>query len=213
MTMVDRVCLLSSDEIFGAGLASILRSTELRLAEVFDSVGEVQESELDSDFLAVVDLDDDQQQADAVAALKALHPSCHIVVLSKALSFGSMVECLKLGANGYILKSSRPAALIASLRLAALGEKVMPSNLLDERLFASTARQTLRSENDVAAAAGLSQRECEVLNHLADGDANKVIARKLDVCEATVKVHVKSILRKLSVDNRTQAAVVAAGLG
>lgn len=207
--MITKACLLSSDEIFRVGLARVLQGADFEIAGTFGSTSEIEEAGLPSEFLAIVDLPSEEEQAEAVTALKSLHPQSRVVVLSREFALDTVMRCLSLGADGYILKSLKPPALITALRLIALGEKVLPSNLVDEFVSPSTASQKFALAADAVASAGLSPRECDVLNALAEGDANKVIARKLDVCEATVKVHVKTILRKLNVRNRTQAAVWA----
>jgi two-component system nitrate/nitrite response regulator NarL len=100
-----------------------------------------------------------------------------------------------------------------------LGETFIASALvltmLDEASQAPESRgnmtSALMSANDTAAGApNLSSREVEILRRLMEGESNKVIARKLAIAEATIKVHVKSVLRKVRVQNRTQAAMWAA---
>jgi two-component system nitrate/nitrite response regulator NarL len=211
--VIKKICLLSSDEIFSAGLASVLKDAGFEIAGNFGSTSQIEKAGLASDFLAIVDFPKDEDRAEAVTAFKSLYPSSRVVVLSSEFALDSMMRCLKLGADGYILKSLKAPALIAALRLVTFGEKVVPSNLVDEHLSLATAPQSFAMVNNALERAGLSPRERDVLNHLAEGDANKVIARKLAVCEATVKVHVKAILRKLNVSNRTQAATWASAHG
>jgi two-component system nitrate/nitrite response regulator NarL len=97
--------------------------------------------------------------------------------------------------------------LITSLQLASLGERILPSSLLDVVLRQSSYPLSTQSDAPQIDRANLSQREMDVLCCLTAGYPNKLIARQLDVSEATVKVHVKAILRKLKVGNRTQAAM------
>ena len=89
-----------------------------------------------------------------------------------------------------------------------MGEKVFPSQLAADLINCTPMAETGDWRSN-AAEAGLSSREVEILESIMAGMANKVIARKFDICEATVKVHVKAILRKLGVENRTQAATWA----
>jgi two-component system nitrate/nitrite response regulator NarL len=103
--------------------------------------------------------------------------------------------------------------LMTALRLVSLGEKVMPSDLVEALEHQQLSGPSpLLPENEVVNAS-LSPRERDVLCGLMAGYPNKTIARQLDVCEATVKVHVKAILRKLKVRNRTQAAIWASHNG
>ncbi len=125
-----------------------------------------------------------------------------------------MVECFDAGVDGYIVKSMSSQPLITALRLVTLGEKVLPSELADvlSRHNFDHAAPGGDLEHEMEDA-NLSTRERDVLCCLMAGYSNKVIARELDVCEATVKVHVKAILRKLDVSNRTQAAMWASTRG
>jgi two-component system, NarL family, nitrate/nitrite response regulator NarL len=142
-------------------------------------------------------------------ALNTSFPKSRKVVLSDQFDLDEVVEAFKFGVDGYIVKEISCEALMKSLRLVAMGEKVMPSQLaqhlsgMEER---SQAPQLARNP-DVSRI--LSDREITTLRYLLVGHANKVIARRLEISEATVKVYVKAILRKLRVSNRTQAAIWA----
>ena len=112
------------------------------------------------------------------------------------------------GATGVLGKDLSCEQLIASLKLAALGHRLVPNNVIDslsEGLFLPASRNW----NVNRAAVDLSDREIDILKCLVSGEANKVISRRLSITEATVKVHIKAILRKLKVINRTQAAIWA----
>jgi two-component system nitrate/nitrite response regulator NarL len=119
--------------------------------------------------------------------------------------------------DGFCLAASAPDVLIRSLELVMLGEAVLPSEVLRSILDGSP--QHLEQPRHDPAPEGpkpsdlmdckLSAKETQVLSHLRDGSSNKIIACKLDITEATVKVHVKAILRKIGVANRTQAAMWA----
>ncbi|MFN0046808.1 MAG: LuxR C-terminal-related transcriptional regulator [Sphingorhabdus sp.] len=142
-------------------------------------------------------------------ALNTSFPKSRTVVLSDQFDLDEVVDAFKFGVDGYIVKEISCEALMKSLRLVAMGEKVMPSQLakhlsgMEER---SQAPQLARNP-DVSRI--LSDREITTLRYLLVGHANKVIARRLEISEATVKVYVKAILRKLRVSNRTQAAIWA----
>jgi two-component system, NarL family, nitrate/nitrite response regulator NarL len=118
--------------------------------------------------------------------------------------------------NGFCLTASGPEILIKSLELVMLGESVLPFEVLrslmdaappkrEQPLQDNRAEPTLPDPNTCK----LSAREAQVLSYLREGTPNKVIARQFDVSEATIKVHVKAILRKIGVANRTQAAMWA----
>jgi two-component system nitrate/nitrite response regulator NarL len=110
------------------------------------------------------------------------------------------------GADGFLAKTVSPEALVQSLQLVMMGEKVYPTNLasLLAEAGAPVPQDSLR---------GLSAREQEILHLLVTGASNKAIAIRLGITEATVKVHLKTVLRKVDVGNRTQAAVWALNNG
>jgi two-component system nitrate/nitrite response regulator NarL len=120
------------------------------------------------------------------------------------------------GANGFCSTSSAPHMLINLLKLVALGELVIPSVMLQSLLVEASAHQEQRRQIGNAGPKvlddrvnKLSPREADVLRGIMSGAPNKVIARQFDVSEATVKIHVKAILRKIGAANRTQAALWA----
>jgi len=144
-----------------------------------------------------------------VMRLKSIMPQARVVVLSEAAELSFLVEMFGAGVDGFMLKSISPPALVEALKLVMLGEKVFPSVLtnflgsLHVQNPASTADRA--SIGDVA----LSQRELEIIRSLAEGHTNKSIAKSLAITEATVKVHIKTVLRKLGATNRTQVAIWA----
>jgi two-component system nitrate/nitrite response regulator NarL len=113
--------------------------------------------------------------------------------------------------DGYLLADISPAALCESLRLVAMGEKVFPSRMVT--LLAAPRWQKQEPSVYYGTASLLSEREMEIVARLAGGMPNKVIANDLEITEATVKVHLKNILKKLGVSNRTQAAIWAINHG
>jgi two-component system nitrate/nitrite response regulator NarL len=148
------------------------------------------------------------QGTDAVAVLKAAQPQARTIVFAESAELAHLADMFSAGADGYLLKSITPSALIESLRLVALGEKVFPSMLTDF-LGAMRANQTGTSERVRVGDVALSQRELDIIRRLADGHSNKAIAKELSITEATVKVHLKTVLRKLGATNRTQVAIWA----
>ncbi len=117
-----------------------------------------------------------------------------------------VVAALRAGADGYLLKDMDPDDMVRQLRQAALGRMV-----ISESLTALLA-EALRNQRGQPAAPdvhSLTQREREILRELAAGLSNKLIARRLDITEGTVKVHVKHLLKKLNLRSRVEAAVWA----
>lgn len=158
--------------------------------------------------------EEDIEDFEHIRRLRANSANARIVILTNDVSTSKLTKALELGCDAYLLKDMSPEALIQSLTLTMLGEKVFPTNLaqllIEGRLGASAnPAPTVR----VAATGGLSEREMQILRCLVNGDPNKVIANRLKITEATVKVHLKGLLRKISVSNRTQAAIWAVERG
>jgi two-component system, NarL family, nitrate/nitrite response regulator NarL len=144
------------------------------------------------------------------------YPTARIAVLAESFDLSTVVAARESGADGFCSTSSAPDVLVNLLKLVALGELVIPSAMLQSLLVQASAHQEGQRQ---ASNAGpkvlddrvnkLSPREADVLRGIMNGAPNKVIARQFDVSEATVKVHVKAILRKIGAANRTQAALWA----
>ncbi len=110
-------------------------------------------------------------------------------------------EALKLGVDGYLLKDMEPELIIIDIRKVLRGELVISPNL------ASILAQTLRKPSIDDITSHLTTRELEVIQMIAEGMSNKMIANQLDIAESTVKVHVKHILNKTGLRTRVEAAV------
>ncbi|MCE9521169.1 MAG: response regulator transcription factor [Alphaproteobacteria bacterium] len=143
----------------------------------------------------------------ALVALKDVQPQSRVVIFAESAELSHLADMFSAGADGYLLKSISPSALVESLRLVNLGEKVFPSMLTDflGAMRAGQGTQERVRVGDIA----LSQREIDIIRRLADGNSNKAIAKELSITEATVKVHLKTVLRKLGASNRTQVAIWA----
>lgn len=149
---------------------------------------------------------------DGLAGLRRMrerYPDIPIVVLSGSVNRGDIASAFSCGACGFVPKTMGVKALLGALRLVLAGEKYIPPLMLDPG--GEPARE---AENPLAdRLAILTPREQEVLNLLMRGLPNKAIARELGGAEITVKVHLKSIFRKLDVANRAQAIIAAQKLG
>jgi two-component system, NarL family, nitrate/nitrite response regulator NarL len=203
------VCLVSSNDISREGLALILEKEGFSVLSCWESVEELASLEDANDFITILDCGSLTNQLVEVESARKFVPNSRLVVISENFDLKTVIDCLNAGVHGYIIKSTRSTRLLAALRLVALGEKVVPSDFVDTVSEGGIERTIGADFDHEVEEAKLSPRELDVLCCLMAGYANKVIARKLEVCEATVKVHVKAILRKLHVHNRTQAALWA----
>ncbi len=167
--------------------------------------------------LALLDLHmPGMNKAQSIAQLRESFPSLPVVVLSGDEDPLDVEEILRIGASGYIPKTTSGPVMINALRLVLAGGQYLPSLLLGERsaLPAQTAPPALVREEpqEKDGAALLSPRQREVMDLLADGLSNKIIAQRLDLTVGTVKSHVAQIFQVLGVNNRTAAVIAARGL-
>lgn len=203
------VCLASKSDISREGLSHILRGEGFNVLASVESFADLVSAAPANDFLTIFDCVALDSQAELVAQARDELPGARIVMVSDQFDLKTVIDCLNAGVAGYIIKSTRSTRMVAALRLVALGEKVVPSDFVDTIGGCGIDHAINLDVDHEIEEAKLSPRELDVLCCLMAGYPNKVIARKLDVCEATVKVHVKAILRKLNVRNRTQAALWA----
>jgi len=159
---------------------------------------------------------------DGIPSLKEAAPNARIMMLTVSENEDDLVNALRAGADGYLLKTNESDQLTDSIVKLLAGESVVSPEMTSKLV---AALRTLPAGTSTTPAANgteasrlfdeLSVREREILSQIAQGLSNKVIGRNLDIAETTVKNHVQHILRKLSLASRVQAAVYAVqhGLG
>jgi two-component system, NarL family, nitrate/nitrite response regulator NarL len=230
--------LVGPSALLREGLTRILSTTNFRIVastSCVDNLVLTAQTQHGS-ILLIIDAGDDFDAAvGQVERFKEQYPTGRVAVLADRNRLNDIVSAFRAGANAYFIKATPCDAFIKSLELVMLGETILPAAVLsmvleheddDEeehehehehereaivRGVRKSAGVSLGVErNDTPR---LSMRERCILKRLIEGDSNKVIARKIDITEATVKVHVKAILRKVRVSNRTQAAIWAMNNG
>lgn len=203
--------LVGKNSLAREGLRRILSEENFTVEALVESGTSFLSDECDdcSPNLVILDCCDAEHIGDELEVLNNSFPDSHVVVLSDEFEIDQVVHAFKSGADGYVIKQISCEALLESLRLVAMGEKVMPSQLATclSRVIDQVESPQIQRESDVTRI--LSEREITTLRYLLVGHSNKLIARRLEISEATVKVYVKAILRKLRVSNRTQAAIWA----
>jgi two-component system nitrate/nitrite response regulator NarL len=160
-----------------------------------------------------------EEYVTAVEALKAQYPSSRVVVLADMMDPETTMQLCRSGMDGFCPTSMDRHALVKALEIVVLGETYIPASIgltLLEQVRQGRAHfakgDAFTPTSDPAKLLNkLSDREAQILRCLTQGASNKVIARELGVAEATVKVHIKAILRKVKATNRTQAAMWATG--
>ena len=230
--------LVAPKTLLREGLASLLASTHYKPAISVSSVEELargRRPEADK-ALFVVSRDaltraGRDMMVPELHLLKDQHPDSRVLVLSDIFNFADVVAALRAGANGYVLNTLTSEALVKSLDLVVLGETVLASEFaqavsdmrsrtleiaIPQQPAPPQALLTVEEPDqprqhcfEPALARQLSTRETAILSCLVNGDSNKRIAHDMGVAEATVKTHIKAILRKIRVKNRTQAAMWA----
>jgi DNA-binding NarL/FixJ family response regulator len=200
---VIRVVIADDHAVVRHGLAQLLAT----FAGV-ELVGEASDGEAAVTLCArerpdVVLMDLEMPGVDGIAAterIKAHQPEIAVVVLTSFSDRERILQAIDAGAAGYLLKDVEPEELARAVESAARGESP-----LDPR----AAHTILGARRAAAPAAELSDREREVLLLVAEGLSNKLIARRLDISEKTVKAHLTSVFRQIGVTDRTQAALWA----
>jgi two-component system nitrate/nitrite response regulator NarL len=210
--------VLCENSLLRAGLLHLLTGTRFT---VDDRGGIGDTSASDQAALAsplfIVDLGRcPRQPLGFVQEAKRLNPTTRIVAVAESFDLSLIHLASTAGVDSFFLTTAGREVLINVLELTILGERVLPGTVLQSVL---NQAHTVSGGDQVSGAAAhahpdlkasrLSPRETVILHSLMGGDANKVIARKLDLAEATVKVHIKAILRKIGAANRTQAALWA----
>lgn len=204
-----RVLLIDDHTLFRAGLQGLLERMGI---EVIASAGSGQEgleivSEKKPD---VVLLDMRMPDMDGIAVLKSLRENGEtmpIAILTTVDDERDLIEALQCGAQGFLLKGMQPDELVSALQDIHDGKTVVAPDLTP--ILAKVVQGHVPPAPEPSPFSELTPRETEILFLLAEGQSNKVIARNLDISDGTVKLHVKSILRKLDIHSRVEAAVMA----
>jgi two-component system nitrate/nitrite response regulator NarL len=205
------VALIDPNKLFREGLKALLRGGEFQIGGEAASIDEaVAPLSAQPPQLVLIDPANMGEVSETIGRLRSMVPGGRIVVLTTMLEPQTLASAIQAGADGFLMKDVSPDALQQSLRLVMLGEKVFPTHLAALLISGRVHGGELAVP---ASRKGLSPREVEILRCLVNGDSNKMIANRLGITEATVKVHLKSLLRKISASNRTQAAIWALNNG
>ena len=211
---MNTMTVVASSSLLRAGVVSLLRSLGFQPIEEMDALKELQEpsDHASPERIVVHLLTPEEQIAATVAKFMARASNAKLVFVAPILDIEIMSVCFAAGADGYLLQNISREGLRESLKLVEAGEKVFPTELAT--VFPKLMNNCLICQGEHAQPNGVfSPREAEILRGLVGGQSNKMIAKNLDIAEATVKVYVKRILRKANVANRTQAALWGAAGG
>jgi two-component system nitrate/nitrite response regulator NarL len=209
-----RTLFVSANPFSRRGLASLIAPGGFDIVQAVHGVSEAagQGNGADGTGVDLILAEVGGSAAQAVAQLerlRGLHPDPRIVAMLANDSPELVQRCYAAPVDGLLSSSMSSEALIAALNLIMAGERVVVSRFIAALQARAPAPGTDRPPLDYAPAVKLSERQIEIVRGLLDGLSNKEIARRLDIEETTVKVHFKSILRKLRLRNRTEVAIWA----
>jgi len=205
-----RVIVIDDHTLFREGLEGLLTRRDI---EVVASVGDGEQGirlakELKPDIILLDMRMPDLNGLGVLARLKDTDLEMPIAMLTTSTEERDLVEALRNGAKGYLLKDMEPDSLVVALRDIVAGKTVVAPALAP--ILAKVVQGNVPSDTgEDSPFEDLTPRETEILGLLAEGQSNKVIARNLGISDGTVKLHVKAILRKLNVHSRVEAAVLA----
>ena len=206
---MTKILLVDDHALFRSGLRSLLQRQE-----DFEIVGEAADGLEGIKLVAllrpdVVLMDIDMPVMNGKEALSQIlssQPDLAVMMLTVSEDGNDLTECMRIGARGYLLKNINVDFLLDSIRRAVDGDSVLSPEMTAKLVARLRSPESSKQSTEIES---LTPRERETLAWLAKGVSNKHIARGLDVAESTVKVHVQSILRKLNLSSRVQAAVYA----
>jgi DNA-binding NarL/FixJ family response regulator len=209
-----RVVLVDDHELFRGGLRDLLEAQGLSV------VGEAATGDGGVEIVAtlapdVVVMDLNMPGISGVEATRRIleqAPLARVLVLTISAEDGDVMDAMMAGACGYLLKDASVEELVTGVRAAAAGESSI-SPRIATKVLARLRHEASDRDEAARSRTGLSDREIEVLRLLAGGKGNAEIAAELFISPKTVKNHIASILMKLQIDNRIQAAVYAVRTG
>lgn len=210
-----QVLLIEDNRLLREGIAAMLDDQGdfevVAVAEDGDAIETLRKSGRTPD---VVLLDLGLERANSLqlmAVLQSQLPAARIIAMDILPEQVDIVEFVKAGGSGFILKSASVQEYVETIRAVARGEKVLPA-VLTASLFTQIVESALESEQGIPESAiQLTQREKEVVGLISEGLSNKEIATRLHIATHTVKSHVHNILEKLTLSSRLQIAAFARG--
>jgi two-component system nitrate/nitrite response regulator NarL len=205
-----KVLLIDDHALFREGLESLLKRRGVEVlvsSNAHDGVQSLVDNKPD-----VVMVDLRMPDIDGVRTLQMMrkkNKTIPVIILTTSDAATDLKDCLRHNASGYLLKDMDPDDLVIALGKVLQGELVVAPELAGT-LAAIIQNRSDDNDDERSTFSDLSVREMEILSHLTEGQSNKVIARHLGISDGTVKLHVKSILKKLGLHSRVEAAVLAA---
>jgi DNA-binding NarL/FixJ family response regulator len=210
-TQVVKVLIADDQTLFRSGLARLLEEDPRVqvVGQAVDGADVVKRAAALKPDVVLMDLK--MPGVDGVEATRRIVselPEIKVLVLTTFDADSYVLQALRAGASGYVLKDSQPAAIVSSILAVMAGERVMATAVANRVLDMLTGTTTTKEFYD-----GLTAREIEILKLLATGQPNKQIARRLGISEKTVRNHVSHMYEKLQIYDRSQAVLYAVRKG
>lgn len=216
-----KILIIDDHTLFRSGLKSLIQreSRYEVVAEAADGLEGIKQMAKHNPDIILLDLSMPVMNGkETLQQIMNIHPEQVVLMLTVSEDASDLTECMQLGAMGFLLKNIEADFLLESINRALNGDTVfspeMTQKILNQLLTKPSKSieegESLKDpDGNQAKIDDLTSREREILAYIAAGESNKQIARRLDVAENTVKVHVQNILKKLGVNSRVQAAVIA----
>ncbi|MFI4972168.1 MAG: response regulator [Hyphomicrobiales bacterium] len=210
-TRTARVLIADDQTLFRSGLARLLDGDDrvTVVGEATDGLDAVKQALALKPEVVLMDIK--MPNLDGIEATRRItseNPKIKVLMLTTFEADNHVIQALKAGASGYVLKDSQPSAIVSSILAVVSGERVMASAVANRVLEMLTGATTPKEFYD-----GLTAREVEILKMLATGMANKQIAYKLKISDKTVRNHVSNMYEKLNIFDRSQAVLYAVRKG
>ena len=205
-----KLLIIDDHTLFRSGLMTLLEHRDIEVTAVGsgnEGLRVLETSDLD---IVLLDLRmPDMNGLEVLQWIRQKKFEVPVVMLTTSADERDLIESLRLGAQGYLLKDMDPDDLVNALDDVVSGETIVAPDLT--KVLAKVFQKGGPESSNVTHSLHnlLTTRELKVLRHITKGQSNKVIARNLGITDGTVKLHVKSILRKLDVHSRVEAAVMA----
>jgi len=211
-----KVLVVDDHALFRRGITSVLagqKSLEI-VGEAIDGLEAIEKAEATNPDVILMDLNMPHCSGlEATQALQTKMPQVNILVLTVSDNEADLFAAVKFGAKGYILKNTEPEELVQAIFHIAQGGVIISPTMATKLLTEFKGLEAQVKTGVPQEAADLSPREVEVLQLVSQGATNKEIADSLFISENTAKTHLRNIMEKLHLANRSQAAAYAVGKG
>ena len=210
-TRAPAILIIDDHTLFRRGLAMLLEA-DARIGSVDDAsngIEGLQKVALTRPDVVLMDVK--MPGMDGIETTRRMlndYPAIKVLVLTSFENDGYVVQALRAGAKGYLLKDSQPEAIVAAVIAVQSGERVLNGSVADHVLEMVAGSSAHKERYD-----GLTRREVEILRLLAEGQANKQIAYQLRISEKTVRNHISNFYAKIGVGDRSQAVLYAVRKG